>query len=235
MSTFVLLHGAWHGGWCWARVADVLRARGHTVTTPTQPGLCERAHLLSSDITLTTFCEDLVAHLSGEDLSDVVLVGHSFGGNALSYAAETESGRIARLVYLDAMVVEAGETPLSTMPSDVQALRRQMAADTSGGLTLPAPPAIAMGVIDRDDATWLEAMMTPHPFATFTTPLPITGPPGAGLPAEYIMCKEPEYSPLAQSRDRARALGWTMREIAAGHDAMIIAPEMLADMLETAA
>lgn len=235
MSAFVLLHGAWHGGWCWARVADILRGRGHTVTTPTQTGLGERAHLLSADITLTTFCDDLLAHLEAEDLSDVTLVGHSFGGNAISYAAETAPDRIARLVYFDAMVVEAGETPLSTMAPDVQALRRQMAQDTSGGLTLPAPPAIAMGVTDKADAAWLEAKMTPHPFATFTTPLPITGAPGAGLPAEYIMCAEPEYAPLAQSRDRARALGWTMREIAAGHDAMVTAPETLADMLEARA
>lgn len=235
MSTFVLLHGAWHGGWCWAQVAEILRSRGHQVTTPTQTGLGERAHLLSPDITLTTFCQDLTAHLTYEDLTDVTLVGHSFGGNALSYAAEVMPERIARLVYVDAMVVEARETPLSTMPSDVQALRRQMAKDTSDGLTLPAPPAIAMGVTDREAGAWLEAMMTPHPFATFTTPLPITGLPGAGLPTEYIMCTEPEYSPLAQSRDRARALNWTMREIAAGHDAMVIAPEALADMLEQSA
>ena len=235
MSTFVLLHGAWHGGWCWARVAEVLRGRGHQVSTPTQPGLADRVRELSPDITLTSFCEDFAAHLSAENLTDVILVGHSFGGNAISYAAEQAAERVERLVYLDAMVVEGGETPLSTMPSDVQALRRQMANDTSGGLTLPAPPAIAMGVIEKADAAWLEAKMTPHPFATFTTPLPISGAPGAGLPAEYIMCTEPEYSPLAQSRDRARALGWSMRGIAAGHDAMVIAPEVLADMLETGA
>ncbi|MGB1213926.1 MAG: alpha/beta hydrolase [Pikeienuella sp.] len=235
MSAFVLLHGAWHGGWCWARVANILRARGHVVTTPTQTGVGERAHLLSADITLTTFCEDLHQHLLFEDLSDVVLVGHSFGGNALSYAAEIAPDRISRLVYLDAMIVEAGETPLDTVAPDIAALRRQMAQDSSGGLTLPAPPAVTMGVTDRADVAWLESKMTPHPFATFTTPLPIQGAPGGALPAEYIMCTAPEYEPLRESRARARALGWRMRGIAAGHDMMVTAPETLADMLEVPA
>lgn len=233
MTTFVLLHGAWHGGWCWSRVADILRARGHRVTTPTQTGLGERAHLLSPEITLTTFCEDLRLHLEFEDLTDVVLVGHSFAGGPLSYAAETLPERIARLVYFDAIVVLAGETPFSHMASDVVALRRQLAEDSSGGLTLPAPPAEAMGVTNREDAAWIERLMTPHPMRTFETPLPIEGRPGGGLPATYLVCVDPVYAPLARSRTRARDLGWAMPQIQAGHDAMVTAPEALADILET--
>lgn len=232
MTTFVLLHGAWHGGWCWRRLADILRARGHRVTTPTQTGLGERAHLLSPEITLETFCEDLRLHLEYEDLEDAVLVGHSFGGSPISYAAERAAARIGRLVYLDAMIVEAGETPLSTTAPDVQALRRQMAEDSSGGLTLPPPPAETMGVTDKADARWLEAKMTPHPMRTYETPLPIEGTPGAGLPAEYVVCAAPVYPPLEASRRRARSYGWTMREIATGHDAMVTAPVALADLLE---
>ena len=119
MAVFVLVHGAWHGGWCWRRVADILRARGHHVTTPTMTGLGERAHLLSSEITLTTFGEDLRLHLEFEDLRDVVLVGHSFAGSPISYAAETARDRIARLVYLDATLAQGGETPLSVMAPEV--------------------------------------------------------------------------------------------------------------------
>ena len=234
MTHFVLLHGAWHGGWCWTRVADILRTRGHRVTTPTQTGLAERSHLMSPEITLTTFGEDLVNHLIFEEAENIVLVGHSFGGNAISYAAEAQRDRIARLVYLAAAIVESGETPLSRSPSDVAALRRQMAEDSSGGLTLPPPPAEAMGVTDPADAAWLEAKMTPHPFRTFETPLEITGPPGAGLPAEYIVCTDPIYGPLVDARARARAYGWPIREIAAGHDCMVTAPEALANLLETA-
>lgn len=234
MTDFVLVHGAWHGGWCWRRVADILRARGHWVTTPTMTGLGERAHLLSPDITIQTFCDDLVNHLRWEEASDVVLVGHSFAGIPLSYAAEKERGRIARLVYLDAAVIEGGETSLDASAPDVAALRRQMAQDSSGGLTLPTPPAEVMGVRDKADAAWIEAMMTPHPFRTMDTPLDIDGAPGAGLPATYIACTDPYYSPLEYARERARALGWTMAEIAAGHDCMVTAPEALADLLERA-
>jgi pimeloyl-ACP methyl ester carboxylesterase len=232
LTTFVLLHGAWHGGWCWRRLADILRARGHRVTTPTMTGLGERVHLLSPEITLETFCEDLRLHLEFEDADDAVLVGHSFGGSPISYAAERAGDRIGRLVYLDATVVEAGETTLSLNEPDLQALRRQMARDSSGGLTLPPPPAEAMGVFDRDDARWLEAKMTPHPFRTYETPLPIEGTPGAGIPAEYVVCTEPVYAPLEAARRRARSYGWTMREIATGHDAMVTAPVALADLLE---
>lgn len=232
MTEFVLLHGAWHGGWCWARVADILRARGHKVTTPTQTGLGERSHLLSRDITLTTFCEDLRLHLEYEGASDAVLVGHSFGGSPISYAAEQAADRVGRLVYFDATMVFAGETPLTTMSPDVAALRRQLAADSSDGLTLPVPPAAAMGVTDPADVAWLEQMMTPHPFATFETPLPIKGVPGAGKPSSYIMCADPIYSPLEGARVRARDLGMRMVDIATGHDGMITAPQALADILE---
>ena len=95
-KTFVLLHGAWHGGWCWRFVADILRARGHEVTTPTQTGLGERRHLISAEITLQTFIDDLVNHVLAEDLNDVILVGHSFGGNAVSGAAEAIPESVCR-------------------------------------------------------------------------------------------------------------------------------------------
>ena len=234
MSTFVLVHGAWHGGWCWSRVARILRARGHAVTTPTQTGVGEKSHLLSRDITLTTFGEDIVNHLRFEELSDVVLVGHSFGGASISYAAEKARDRVSRLVYLDAAVILAGETPLSSKPPEMAALRRQLAEDHDGGLSLPPPPALVMGITQAEDAAWIERMMTPHPFNTMDTPLEITGQPGAGLPAEYIKCADPVYDPLANDRERARGFGWPMRQIAAGHDCMISAPEALADLLEAA-
>lgn len=233
MTHFVLLHGAWHGGWCWRRVADILRARGHKVTTPTMTGLGERSHLLSREITLTTFCEDLRLHLEYEEARDAVLVGHSFGGSPISYAAERAPDRVARLVYLDANLVEGGETAMSITPPDVAALRRQMAEDSSGGLSLPTPPAAAMGVTDPADAAWLERLMTPHPFRTFETPLPLDGPPGAGKPAVYVRCTAPVYPPLAASRARASALGWPIRDIATGHDAMVTEPAALAELIET--
>jgi pimeloyl-ACP methyl ester carboxylesterase len=231
-KTFVLLHGAFHGGWCWERVAVPLRARGHRVTTPTQTGLGERRHLLSRAITLETFVDDLVNHLLFEDLTDAVLVGHSFGGNALSGAAERVPGRIAELVYLDAMVIEGGMSPFDSLPSDSVAERVRLAELSSGGLSIPPPPAAAFGVLDPADAAWLEARMTPHPLSTYRSALPITGQPGNGLPARYLSCTDPVYRPLEASRRRVASAGWPMEEIAAGHDAMITAPDALVEVLD---
>ena len=123
--TFVLVHGAWHGGWCWSRVADRLRAAGHQVFTPTQTGLGERKHLLSKDITLDTFRTDIVNVIEAEELSKIVLVGHSFGGLAISGVADVMPERIRHLVYLDLLVVEGGKSPFDSLPADVVAARRK--------------------------------------------------------------------------------------------------------------
>src|ERR1700720_1352150 len=109
-QTFVLVHGAWHGGWCWSRVADRLRAAGHQVFTPTQTGLGERKPLLSKDITLDTFTRDIVNVIEAEELSNVILVGHSFGGHAISGVAGAMPEKISHLVYLDSLMVEGGKT-----------------------------------------------------------------------------------------------------------------------------
>lgn len=231
-KNFVLLHGAFHGGWCWEQTAGILRARGHHVTTPTQTGLGERSHLMRPGIDLETFGMDLVNHLRFEDLNDVILVGHSFAGSPLSVAAEREAARIARLVYLDARVLIAGETGFHGHPPDLAEERRALAQESSDGLSIPPPPAAVFGVIDPDQAAWVEARLTPHPLDTFDSPIPITGPPGAALPKEYIVCTDPIYEPLESSRDRVREAGWPMREIATGHDAMVSDPVGLADMLD---
>ena len=231
-KTFVLLHGAFHGGWCWERVATRLRARGHRVTTPTQTGLGERRHLMSREITLGTFIDDLVNHLHYEDLTGVVLVGHSFGGNAVSGAAERVPWRISELVYLDSMVIEGGMTPFDGLPPERVAERTRRAEETSGGLSIPPPPAAAFGVPDPEDAAWLEARMTPHPLSTYRSPLPIQGPPGNGLPCRYVACTDPLYHPLEAARRRVARAGWRVDEIVTGHDAMVTAPEALLEMLD---
>lgn len=230
--TFVLLHGAWHGGWCWERVAEPLRARGHRVTTPTQTGLGERAHLMSGDIDIALFTADLVNHLRWEDLTEVILVGHSFGGNAISGAAEQEPGRISRLVYLDAIVPASDRAVFDDYPPGIVAERTRLAQQSSGGLSIPPPPASAFGVTDVADAAWLEARLTPHPFRTFTTSQPFRDSPGNGLPCEYVLCNDPVYGALEGARARARSLGWPITEIATGHDAMVTAPAALVNFLD---
>lgn len=231
-QTFVLIHGAWHGGWCWSRVADRLRAAGHTVFTPTCTGLGERAHLLSRDITLDTFTKDIAGVIEAEELRDVVLVGHSFGGNPTSGVAELMPDRIRHLVYLDSLMVEPGKSPFESLPPDVVAARRKAAQETSGGLSLPNPAPSVFGVPDGPDADWVKRRLTPHPIGTYESKLPIKGPVGNNLPRTYIHCTNPSYPALQASRQWVKAQsGWRWMEIATGHDAMVMAPDELARML----
>ena len=231
-KTFVLVHGAWHGGWCWGKVAAILRGRGHTVLTPTQTGLGERAHLLSKSITLDTFVEDIVNVIKFEELKDIILVGHSFGGNAISGTADRMPERIKQLVYLDAAMLENGQSVFSMLPPDVVAARTKAAQETSGGLSIPPPPAAAFGLSDPAQQAWLTARLTPHPFGTFTSPLNLKNKVGNGLPAVYISCTDPVYGPLQASRDWVKKNGMKTVEIKTGHDAMVIVAEKLADMLD---
>ncbi|MBK1660735.1 alpha/beta fold hydrolase, partial [Paracraurococcus ruber] len=230
---FVLLHGAWHGGWCWRDVAALLRAAGHRVTTPTQTGLGERRHLLSAQVTLDTFVDDLVQHLEAEEIADAILVGHSFGGNAITGAADRVPRRIRRLVYLDAMVLEDGETPWGRMAPEVAAERLRVVEEQGAGLFAPPPPVSVFGVPeDHPLAPWVRRHLTPHPAGTYRTPLRLAHPAGNGLPRTYIACTDPWYGPLAWARDKVRGeAGWDWAEIATGHDAMVTAPDALAALL----
>lgn len=230
--TFVLVHGMWHGGWCWSRVAEVLRARGHTVTTPTHTGLGERMHLMSAAITLDTFVADIVNHLKWEDLSAVVLVGHSFGGAPISGAADQVGERIAKLIYLDAAIMENGESWFGLLPADIVADRRQHAQEFSGGVSLPPAAPESFGVTNPDDAAWLMRRLTPHPFATLVTPLKLAHRCGNGLPAHYITCWDPTYRPAVLTRERAKERGWPVSPLDSGHDAMVSEPQATADLLE---
>jgi pimeloyl-ACP methyl ester carboxylesterase len=230
---FVLLHGAFHGGWCWAGVADILRAAGHGVSTPTQTGLGERKHLMSPAITPDTFTDDLVNHIEAEELTDVILVGHSFGGFAITGAADRIPGRIRHLVYLDSRIPENGKTAFDVQPPAVTAERHRQARDFSGGLCVPPPAPTAFGVpASHPLHDWVLRRLTPHPMSAFTSPFSIANPVGNGVLATYIACTDPFYASLESSRRIARARSdWGWREIATGHDAMVTAPRETAELL----
>lgn len=230
-ETFVLLHGAWHGAWCWRRVEPLLRAAGHRVFTPTQTGVGERCHLLSERITLETFAKDLTNVLEFEDLHEVILVGHSFGGITITAAADRMRSRIRSLVYLDALILQDGQSSFSVIPAELADARRRLARETSAGLSIPVPDPSALGVHDAADAAWLKARCTPHPISTYEDRLRIDGPIANGLPATYVAVK-PDYAPLASSREFAKSqAGWKYVEIDAGHDAMVTSPKAVADLL----
>jgi pimeloyl-ACP methyl ester carboxylesterase len=232
-KTYVLLHGAWHGGWCWREVAAELRALGHQVTTPTQTGLGERRHLLSAQITLETFVTDVVEHIEAEELEDVILVGHSFGGIGITGTADRIPARLRHLVYLDAMVLEDGQSPWSRMPPEIVAERRRRLEASGNTIAGPNPEVSAFGVPeDHPLAPWVRRRLTPHPINTYRTPLRLEHPVGNGLPCTYIACTDPWYPALAWARDWVKGRpGWKWQEIATGHDAMVTAPEELTRML----
>jgi pimeloyl-ACP methyl ester carboxylesterase len=240
-KTFVLVHGAWHGGWCWRDVARPLRAAGHTVFTPTQTGLGERRHLLSGAVGLEVFALDVAHLLEAEELTDVVLVGHSFGGLTITAVADRLPDRLRHLVYLDAGVVHSGSSVFSEYPADLVAARRAAAAASPGGLSMPPPPPAFFGIPDGPRAAWVARRMTPHPIATYEQPLALRNPViGNGRPCTYVACVAPLYAPLEVYRQRvqgfiAAGLPWSWRELATGHDAMVLAPEALAEVLLTLA
>lgn len=229
-KTYVLVHGGFHGGWCWRAVADLLRSVGHVVYTPTQTGCGERSHLLSASITLDTFIDDIANVLQWEDLHDVVLVGHSFGGNSISGVADRMPERIGLLVYLDAVILKNGQSMFGQLDADIVA-RRMRSAQAYGGLAIGPPPTTIFGITDAAQAQYVRERLTPHPLGTFTSPLKLAHPVANGLPAIYVQCTEPVYAGVQSSRDWVRAQGMRSVELRSGHDAMVMAPRLLADLL----
>jgi pimeloyl-ACP methyl ester carboxylesterase len=221
MTTCVLVHGAWHGGWCWQGVANPLRAAGHDVLTPTLTGLAERAHLFRPDIGLRTHVDDVVELLRHEDLRDVVLVGHSYAGLVVREAVDREPDRVARITLVDAWVGHDGQS------MDSLALFRNwiVSATTDGGIAVP--PASAVGVTEPDDVAWVESRLTPQPRRTFSEPTNLTGAVDA-IPSRAVLCTPPGPIPFGAW---AAEFGWKTAELESGHDAMITAPAALAGLL----
>jgi len=235
--TYVLVHGAWHGGWCWSRVAERLRAAGSRVFTPTCTGLGDRAHLLSPDVGLATFIEDVVSTIETEELNDVILVGHSFGGTVISGAADALMDRVRHLVYLDAFLPKSGRSPFSLFSPDVVEARRKSAIEAPGlggkTLAMPPPPPDVFGVTDPDDVAWLARHLRPHPIKTYEDALMLKHAAlGAGRPKTFIACTVPQYPTLDPTHEWVRSQpDWTYKELATGHDAMVTAPAALSEML----
>jgi pimeloyl-ACP methyl ester carboxylesterase len=234
LPTFVLVHGGQHGGWCWSRVADRLRTVGAEVFTPTLTGCGERAHLLNPDVSLETMVQDVVGVLEWEELDDVVLVGHSFGGLAVAGTADQVAERIRHLVFLDAALVPDGQSAADQIDDAVFQPWLQMSEEQSGGLSLPIffTPA-DLGVTDRDDAAWIERRLTPHPTRGYTDKVHLDNPLGNGLPTTYIGCNQDLG--LEPSRQLARDMGWRYETLAVGHNAMVIAPDEVTELLLQAA
>ncbi|MFG1709452.1 alpha/beta fold hydrolase [Nonomuraea sp. M3C6] len=229
MNTFVLLHGAWQGGWVWQRVAPLLRAAGHEVHTPTLTGVSDRAHLLNPQIGLSTHIQDVVALVEAHDARDVVLVGHSYAGQVVTGVADRIGERLAKRIHLDAFVGDDGEAAIDLLPATVAEHYRESVSGPGFGWLIPVRSLSVLGVTEDADLDWLTPRLTPHPWLTYTEPLRLTGK-GEQVPAAFIECTDwmRVFTPQAE---RAAARGWPVHEIATGHEAMVTAPDQLAAVL----
>lgn len=228
-KTFVLVHGAWHGGWCWRRVADLLHKRGHQVFTPTMTGLGERSHLLDAKITLATHVTDVVNVIKWESLKDIVLVGHSYGGVVISGVAEAMHDAIGSIVFLDAFVPESGDS-LAAKAS--QPVREAIAGLVQKGETAMKPVPAAVFRVNENDRAWVDAKCTPHPLATLTDKITLSGAYERTPKKAYIRAKGYPSVPFDGYHDRLKAnSAWRVYELACGHDAMVDMPDRLTEIL----
>ena len=219
MSTFLLVHGAWHSGRCWDRVVPRLEAAGHRVLAPSLTGYGDQAHLLSPEVGLGTHIDDVVRLLEDED--DVVLVGHSYAGMVISGAANRVPERIARLVFLDAMVPEDGETAADVIP-----VTKQLIDSAVDGWRVP--PMGLFGVTDPDDVAWLRSMLSDQSVRCLTEPVRLDNPAAKAIPRTHIHCVGGEPSGITR---RPVPAGEPVRELPTGHDCMITLPAELTELL----
>jgi pimeloyl-ACP methyl ester carboxylesterase len=232
MVVFVLVHGTGHGGWCWRLLVPLLRAAGHDIYTPTLTGLGANSHLLNelNRISLDTHVKDVTNMLFYEDLSDVVLVGHSYGGMVITGVAAKEPQRLAQLVYLDAYLPLEGENEIALWPTDQ---KEKYFADVASGIRFRPPISSSMlGITDPNTSQWVQERLTPHPYSTYEDPPASGSPESAAIPRTYIHCSVGPLSPWMEPfAARAHKLKWSVHTMTAGHDVMITQPNELAEIL----
>ncbi|NJP97539.1 alpha/beta hydrolase [Nonomuraea sp. FMUSA5-5] len=237
MSTYVLVHGAWHSGQCWERVVPLLAAAGHRVLAPSLTGYGDKAHLLGPEVGLDTHVDDLVTLITEYDLTDVILVGHSYAGLVISSAANRLPDRIAHLVYLDAMVPQDGESALDVQPVTRTLIDRAARTETPWRIPpmpeLP-PPLGLFGVTDPADVAWLRSLLSDQPVLCLQQPVRLDNPAVRGIPRTHIHCvgaapagiERRPVPPIQPNGSPAQV--W---ELPTGHDCMITMPAELAGLL----
>ena len=231
MTDFVLVHGAWHGAWCWQKILPSLWAKGHRAFPVTLTGVGEREHLMSPNIRLATHIDDVAAVIETEELTRVVLVGHSYGGLLITAVADRYAERIVGLVYLDAIVPRSGESWSSSHDETARQARR---AGIARDGVIPPPPASAFG-LTGEDAAWVDRRQRPQPGGVYEDVLRFDEARVAGLARTFVDCTSPALPTIEMSRRRVRSEpGWQVIEIATGHDPMISAPDQLLRILDQA-
>jgi pimeloyl-ACP methyl ester carboxylesterase len=231
MATFVLVHGGGSGGWVWGLMSPILRAAGHDVYTPTLTGVGERAHLLRPDTDLDTHIADIVGVLTYEDLADVILVGHSYGGMVITGAADRAVGRVGHLVFLDASSPRDGESLVDLSPNFMEAARKEARMLNGVEVVLGPDAAVLKDVhsANPEITAWKRRRQSPHPWKAFAQKLRLTDEAAMlKIPRTYINCTQT----LRVRPDTSRVLaGERVWEIDTTHDLMVTEPQAVADML----
>jgi pimeloyl-ACP methyl ester carboxylesterase len=234
MATFLVVHGAWSAGWAWKKMRPLLRERGHEIFTPTHTGLGERSHLARPEIDLETHIADILGVLKFEDLRDLILVGHSYGGMVATGVADRAAERIAHLVYLDAFVPRDGQSLFDL--AGAPARDRGLEAARAAGDGWRVPPNPMPSDTRTLDVAWAAPRRMMQPLQTFEQALRLTGAVER-LPRTYVYCTRPGPGDVfRQFAGRARAEpGWHYRELDASHNPHITMPETFAALLDTIA
>jgi pimeloyl-ACP methyl ester carboxylesterase len=231
MATFVIAHGAWSAGWAWKKMRPLMREAGHELVTPSYTGIGERAHLAHPGINLDTHITDVLNLLHYEDLHDVVLLGHSYGGMVATGVADRAAERIAQVVYLDAFVPRHGQSILSLFPEALRARTLEAVHTQGDGWKVPANPL--PGDTDVADLDWATPKRVMQPVKTFEQAIVLTGA-ADHLPKTYIYCTRPGPGDVfRQFAERARAeSGWRYFEMDASHNPHITVPQELMPILQ---
>ena len=231
MTTFVVAHGAWSAGWAWKKMHPLMGALGHTLVTPTYTGIGERSHLAHAGIDLNTHITDILKVLEFEDLRDVILIGHSYGGMVATGVADRAVERIAQLVYLDAFVPRHGDSLLSLTPADNRSRVLDGVRTQGDGWRIPANPLPSD--TRTEDVAWSTPRRVMQPLKTWEQPIELMGAVDT-LPRSYIYCNK--FGPgdvFRQFADRTRVQpGWKYFEMDASHNPHITVPQELAWLLD---
>jgi pimeloyl-ACP methyl ester carboxylesterase len=228
-TTFLVCHGAWSAGWAWKKMHPLMAAAGHRLVTPSYTGLGEREHLANPSIDLETHIRDILNVIKYEDLRDIVLIGHSYGGMVATGVADRARGRIAQLIYLDAFVPDDGQS-LHDLNEPGRRRDLELAKAGEGWRVPPLPPPPDTASADLE---WLAGRRVDMPIKCMETKLKLHGGE-LSLPRSYIYATRispaDTFGPFAR-RARSEA-GWRYHEIDASHAPNVTAPEALMALLQ---
>jgi pimeloyl-ACP methyl ester carboxylesterase len=228
-STFVLVHGAWHGGWCWSKVTQALASANARTYAPSLTGLGDRVHLASPAVCLETHIEDIVRVLECERLADVTLVGHSYAGVVVTGVADRVPQRISRVVYLDAVVPGDQQCLFDCAGPAFRAQIEDQVRIQGDGWRISVPDAAWLGLVEDEDVQWVMPRLVPHPYRTFTDRVHLQSTAARSIPRSYINCigcKAPG-GPRSGQADGIE----DYYEVPTGHDAMVTLPGRVSELL----